>query len=271
MRLPRAAAGAIVLSLLAGGCSRLTFIKPDLGDREYERIAPTYEFRDDEATRERTRLRNHLTLATAALAGGNLDEAEREARAALDVDAQSADAHTLLAIVADRRGDEAAGGLYARAAELAPAQGAALNNYGAWLCAHGRAAESLAWFERALADAAYRQRASALANAGACALSAGDTARVEERLREALSLAPEDATALGAMADYEYRQGRYFQARAFSERRLAAAPATPSVLLLASQIEEKLGDRAAAARYVQRLRTEFPRAGTLQTGESSQP
>jgi type IV pilus assembly protein PilF len=31
-------------------------------------------------------------------------------------------------------------------------------------------------------------------------------------------------------------------------------------LLLASQIEEKLGDRAAAARYVARLKMEFPDA-----------
>jgi len=30
--------------------------------------------------------------------------------------------------------------------------------------------------------------------------------------------------------------------------------------MLASQIEEKLGDRSAAARYVQRLRAEFPDA-----------
>lgn len=272
MPLPRAAAAAaLLLPLLAGGCSRLTFVKPDLGDREYERIAPSYEFRDDEQTRERTRLRNHLALATAGLATGDLAQAEREARAALDVAPDTADAYTLLAIVADRRGEDAAGGLYARAAELAPMQGAALNNYGAWLCAHGRAAESLGWFERALADAAYRQRASALANAGSCTLSTGSTAGVEDHLRQALSLDPENATALAAMADLEYRRGRYLQARAFSERRLAAAPASASVLLLASQIEDKLGDRAAAARYVQRLRTDFPRAGTLQTGDTSQP
>src|SRR3546814_7890955 len=89
-----------------------------------------------------------------------------------------------------------AGGYYARAAELAPEQGTALNNYGAWLCGNGRAAESLAWFDRALADPIYRQRASALANAGSCALKAGQTANVERHLREALSLDPVDATAL---------------------------------------------------------------------------
>src|SRR3546814_6712665 len=88
--------------------------------------------------------------------------------------------------------NERAGGYYARAAELAPEQGTALNNYGAWLCGNGRAAESLAWIDRALADPIYRQRASALANAGSCALKAGQTAHVRsaEHTSELQSLMP---------------------------------------------------------------------------------
>jgi type IV pilus assembly protein PilF len=259
-------------AVLSTACSRLTFIRPDMGGGDYVRTAPTYEFRDDPATKQRNALRSHLVLAGNALRIGRLDEAEGEARAALKIDTGSADAYTLLAVIEAQRGNDGqAGGYYARAAELAPQQGAALNNYGAWLCGNGRAAESLAWFDRALADAGYRERASALANAGSCAMKAGQAGRVERDLREALSLEPENPTALAAMAEYQYRNTRYMDARAFSERRLAAAPATSSVLLLASQIEEKLGDMAAASRYVQRLRTEFPRTGTVQTGESSQP
>ncbi len=74
-----------------------------------------------------------------------------------------------------------------------------------------------------------------------------------------------------AMADSEYRAGHYFEARAFSERRLAAAPASPHVLQLASQIEQKLGDTAAAARYVQRIGAEFPEQGRdSRPGDGSQ-
>ena len=271
VRLHSAVACAVSIVLLASGCSRLTFIKPSMGSGDYERTSPTYEFRDDPGAKQKTQLRSHLVLAANALRIDKLEEAESQVRAALKIDAGSADANTLLAVVEDRRGNAAkAGGYYAKAAELAPQQGAALNNYGAWLCSNGRAAESLAWFDRALADATYRQRASALANAGSCALQAGQAGRVERDLREALSLDPTEATALAAMADYQYRTGHYMDARAFSERRLAAAPATAAALLLASQIEEKLGDRAAAARYVQRLRTEFPQMGTLQPGDSSQ-
>src|SRR3546814_20433103 len=71
-------------------------------------------------------------------------------------------------------------------------------------------------------------------------------------VRSALALDPQIPVALAAMAEQEFRAGRAFQARAFSQRRLAAAPADARSLLLASQIEEKLGDKDAAARYVQR-------------------
>ena len=65
--------------------------------------------------------------------------------------------------------------------------------------------------------------------------------------------------------------GRAFEARAFSERRLAAAPADRRSLLIASQIEEKLGDTRAAGRYVQRMRAEFPDTRDSGTGDNGKP
>jgi len=151
-----------------------------------------------------------------------------------------------------------AGAYYKRAAELAPSDGGALNNYGAWLCTNGSPAEALVWFDRALKDPRYPTPASALANAGGCALKVGQYQRADRDLRSALALDPSNGYALASMAESEYHAGRYFEARAFTERRLAAAPANPAVLQLASSIEERLGDKAAASRYVQRLRAEFP-------------
>lgn len=262
----------VLLSLSAAACSRLTFIRPDASGGKYEKTSPTYDLRDSDATKRRLATAEHLGLAQSRLIAGQLDAAETEATAALKADPGSADAYTLLAVIEDRRGKSAqAGAYYAKVVQLAPGGGVGLNNYGTWLCSNGRATESLEWFDRALADRSYRQPASALANAGSCALRAGQTARVDSDLRQALELDPDNATALQAMSQYQYAVGSYFDARAFSQRRLAAAAATPEILRLASQIEQKLGDRAAAARYVQRLDTEFPQAPTLQTGNASQP
>ncbi len=133
-----------------------------------------------------------------------------------------------------------------------------LNNYGAWLCQQGQAAESLVWFDRAQRAPGNPAVAEAQSNAGSCALDAGQFERAERDLRAALSALPGNPVALEAMAQLSFRQGRYMEARAFAERRIAAAPATRSVLQLASQIEARLGDRAASDRYLQRIRQEFP-------------
>lgn len=268
---------SVLLLLLAStavlpACSRLTFIKPNYSGGEYKSLEEPVTIRDSDAVKQRLAARDRLALAANRLRSGELDAAEREARTALKEDPKSADAYTVLAVVESRRGRSAqAGQHYQRAAELAPNRGAELNNYGAWLCAEGRTDEALGWFDRAVAVPGYSERGAALANAGACAQKAGQAARAERDLRQALRLDPNNAVALAAMAELAYGKGEYFEARAFSERRLAAAPANPPSLLLASQIENKLGDRAAADRYVRRLKQEFPKAGTANAVETRRP
>ncbi len=55
------------------------------------------------------------------------------------------------------------------------------------------------------------------------------------------------------MAALQFARGRYLEARAFAERWLALAPQDRDGLQLASQIESKLGDTAASARYLHQL------------------
>jgi type IV pilus assembly protein PilF len=262
---------AVMLASVTAGCSRLTFIRPSSKSIPFPESQSEYRVSDSAATKRRLASQDRLRLASQRLGSGDLASAEREAKALLKEDAGSADAHTLLAVIRDRQGNTAqAGDHYKRAAELAPAQGGALNNYGAWLCANGFPAEALVWFDRALAAPRYATPAAALANAGGCALKVGQYERAGRDLRQALSLDPGNPYALASMADNEYRQGRYFEARAFTERRLAAAPANPAVLQLAADIETKLGDKAAASQYVQRLRAEFPPV-TADPGETTRP
>ncbi|RPE81705.1 type IV pilus assembly protein PilF [Vulcaniibacterium tengchongense] len=260
MRGLRGLAVALALVAAAGACNRLTFVRPDFSRGDFQPTARQVEVSDrkrDPAERARERLQ----LAQERYLVGDHAAAEREARQVLKALPRSAEAYALLAAVADRRGEDAkAGELHRRSVELAPTSGPMLNNYGVWLCGHGREAESLAWFDRALADPGYSTPAVALANAGRCAWRAGQGERAERDLRRALALDPQNPVALGALAELEFARGNALSARAFSERRLAAAPADREALLLASQIEQKLGDTAAAARYVQRLRAEFPDA-----------
>lgn len=242
-----------VLAIAVGGCK--SHPKAKLGPSQ----APVYSVGDPESVRREVRWRDLLTLATRDMQLGNLDAAERKVREALKLAPEAPDALVLQAGIDDRRGrTRQAGENFRKAAELAPQRGDVLNNYGAWLCQQGQPAESLAWFDRALQAPGYATPGEAQANAGSCALDAGQLERAERDLRAALVAAPANPVALESMAQLSFRQGRFMEARAFAERRIAAAPATRSVLQLASQIEARLGDRAASDRYLQRIRQEFP-------------
>ncbi|KMU63640.1 Type IV pilus biogenesis protein PilF [Stenotrophomonas maltophilia] len=242
-----------MLAVAVGGCK--SHPKAKLGPSQ----APVYSVGDPESVRREVRWRDLLTLATRDMQVGNLDAAERKVREALKLAPEAPDALVLQAGIDDRRGrTRQAGENFRKAAELAPQRGDVLNNYGAWLCQQGQSAESLAWFDRALQAPGYATPGEAQANAGSCALDAGQLERAERDLRAALVAAPANPVALESMAQLSFRQGRFMEARAFAERRIAAAPATRSVLQLASQIEARLGDRAASDRYLQRIRQEFP-------------
>lgn len=259
--------GLMVVTALAG-CSRLSFIKPDYTRNDFRRTAPELDITTDRRDKDSVAARLAVQQGQLALSRGDLDAARRAAELALDTNPDSAAAHTLRGVVAAREGEvDLAGDHYRRAVELAPHIGGMHNNYATWLCANGRADESLAWFERAIADRNYRTPAVALGNAGACAGQAGQDERAGRYLQAALEFDPENPVALAAMAEHEFRAGRAFHARAFSQRRLAVAPPNAAVLLLASQIEQKLGDKEAAAGYVQRLRAEFPDTSGSGTGD----
>jgi len=271
MQLRKVVGALVLVALVAGvGCSRLTFVKPKF-KRDFHQTGPEYTVRDDPRDVQRIAAIDQVALAEQGLRTGQLADAESHAHAAIKADPASADAYTLLAMIQEQQGNVAgAGPLYAKAVTLAPSRGVVLNNYGAWLCGNGQAAASLALFDRALADASYPTPASALANAGSCALQAGQGERASSNLAKALELDPGNPVALEAMAESQFQAGHYLEARAFSERSLAVAPASVKMLQLASQIEQKLGDTVAAARYVQRISTEFPQQRTVPPGDAKQ-
>lgn len=252
---------AVLGGLFLAGCSqleRLTLIRPSAQHRGYTQIAPRYDVSGKHGQDPGDVA---MLVASAALLyqRGELGEAEMLARKAQKLEPDSGDASTLLGLVADARGDAAAAGKHFQAAaKSAPGSGVYANNYGRWLCANARAADSLEWFDRALTDQAYPTPVRALANAGECAHKAGQPARAEASWRAALAIDAADLQALAGMAALEFGQGKHFEARAFVERWLAVAPDDPAALQLATQVEEKAGDNVAASRYRSRLQAISP-------------
>lgn len=220
------------------------------------------------------RARPFIELGQKYMELGKLELAKENLLKALNYDPKSVDAHTLLGTLYDHVGDNAqALQHYREAAALAPKAGVPNNNYGMYLCKLGQYAESRKYFEVAFADGFYSAKASAYTNAGTCELLAkGSLDRAEADFRNALALEPNNAQALFQLANVFYQKNDFFKARAFVQRYDALGQANPDALLLARNIEIKLGHADAARDYAQRLRDQFPdseQARTLQSPPSS--
>lgn len=190
---------------------------------------------------------------------GNDELAMEKLQHALKLDPHSAAAHHYIALLDVKLGkNKEAEEHYHRALDETPNDPNLLNNYGLFLCRQHRLDEALEKFLAAAKQPFYRTPELAYSNAGVCAMEVPDLKKAEDYFRAALRQNPKMPDALYGMADLSYKQQRYLRARAFVQRYLDAAPAGPQVLLLATQVERKLGDQASAARYADQLRNKFP-------------
>lgn len=181
-------------------------------------------------------------------------------RRALDYDRSNTTANWGMAVVSDRLGEpEDARRYYEKTLNLKPSA-AVYNSYGAFLCKEGDVDRAVRYFERAANDARYAGRSDAMANAGLCLNRAGQAQNAEQYYRQALALDSSQMTALTGMARLKFEQGDFLRARAFNERADSVAQLDAEQLLLGARIELALGDREAAAAYVERHNAREPSA-----------
>jgi type IV pilus assembly protein PilF len=201
-----------------------------------------------------------VKLGQGYLTEGELETARDKLKRALELDPNSVDAHTLMAVLSERiNRPKAAEQFYRKAAELKPEDGSVNNNYGAFLCGSGRFEEAEPYFQKAFDDPFYRTPAVAYTNAGMCALKANRVDRAESYLRQAIELQPRNAVALFELSRLHLAKNDLMRARAFLQRYEAAREvADPEALNLGAVIEERAGNPVAASEYRQRLSTEFP-------------
>lgn len=211
--------------------------------------------------------RVNLGLAQGYLEAGDIAKARQRAGLAEQTDSGSAEVRAMLAMIHAGAGEtEKAQREFDRALKIAPNDGVILNAHASWSCEHGQAELADREFVKALADPKYRTPAQALANAGKCALSVNRLPQAADYLRRALVFWPEDRNLLYLLADTEFRQGKFFEAQAFIQRRDALG-ADANTLDLAARVEEGAGNAMGAARYRERLRQEFPKH--VPTGEGA--
>jgi type IV pilus assembly protein PilF len=201
----------------------------------------------------------NLNLGAAYLREGKPQLALEKLERALDQNPRLADAHSAIAIAYDQLGQpDDAEKHYRRATQLAPANPGAANSYAVFLCRQNRWRDARPFFEKAAENPRYTTPAVALTNAGTCAMSAGQPERAEEYFRAALDKDKTFGDALAGLLNLSYQRGDYLEARAFLQRYLDVRAANASMLWMCFNIEQKLGDAAAATRCGDRLRQDFP-------------
>jgi type IV pilus assembly protein PilF len=214
-----------------------------------------------QSTKQEDAARVRVELGQRYMEQGKYELAQENLQKALEYDSNYVDAHTVIAVLYEHLGQpKPAGEHYARAAELAPKNGAANNNYGQYLCSSGRYAEAQKYFARAMEDPFYKTPDVLYTNAGTCLLDHdGSQLEVAETdFRKALEVNPHNVMALYSLAKTLYARNDFFHARAFIQRFESLGQPNPDALLLARNIEVKLGHAEGAREYSQRLREQFP-------------
>jgi type IV pilus assembly protein PilF len=201
----------------------------------------------------------YVRLAIEYLRQGQTDTALRKAEKALSEDPGNADAHIVIAGIYQRLGQgQLAEKHLHKAISLKPNDPYILNAYASFLCDQRKFAEAEAQYKKALANPSYPSPWIAMTNMGTCAKRSGNNSKAETYYAEALKAQPAFAPALAAMADLDYRRGRYKSAKAYLDSYFKETQPTPQVLLLAVRVERKLGSRKRAKTYAQLLRTTYP-------------
>jgi type IV pilus assembly protein PilF len=218
----------------------------------------TSPIRTQEATpQQRAAIRTEL--AAGYYERGQMDVALEELGAAKSLDPSYPKLYNIYGLVYAMLGDRAkAEESFRQAIALAPDDSDIRENWGAYLCATGRAREAMPEFEQVLRDPLYKSPEIALINAGKCSIALGQTKNADEFFRRALTASPGNATAAYNLALLAYRESRVGEARAWMRPVMQQAVPPPEALYLGVCIERKQGDREAERSYESQLRNRWP-------------
>jgi type IV pilus assembly protein PilF len=234
-----AVAGAL-LTLLVGACTPASPQRPE--------TTPT----DSAAL-------YNVQLGVAYLQQGNLAIAQDKLERALKENPRDPNVHNALALLYERLDQpEKVDGEYREALRLAPRNPDISNNYGVYLCQHGRVDEGVRRLEAVARNPLYRTPETAYTNAGVCLRTAKRIPEAERDLLRALALKPANTEAALQLGEMYLDVGRLADARKRVDAHLDAYPATPEMLWLGVRVMRALGDRLAAEHYGRQLRRDFP-------------
>ena len=189
---------------------------------------------------------------------------------ALELNPKMAVAYTTLGMTYEALGNpRLATESYENAVRAAPRDFEVNNAYAVFLCRQRDYSGAKKYFEKAANHPENDNAERTLTNAGLCLAQQPDLVEAERLFREALERRSTHGEALLQLCLLKYQQEEFMSARAFLQRFMATGKSTAGVLLLASEIEGKLGNDRGRTDYVNQLLREFPESPEARKALSS--
>lgn len=208
----------------------------------------------------------HTELAAAYFQRSQYAVALQEIDVALQADPQYAPAFNVRGLVRMAlREDVRAEADFRYSLQLDQGNSETHNNYGWFMCQRGREREAIKHFNEALKNPLYETPEKPNVNAGLCAKRLGEIKEAEEYFQRALMLKSNQPEALLALAELNFDNQDYLNARQYFLRYLQqSTELTAANLYLAVNIEKKLGDHDAEQSFALQLRKRFPTSAEVQ-------
>lgn len=190
---------------------------------------------------------------------GKYDLARDRLMLALELNPKMAVARTTLAMTYEAMGNmRLATESYKQAVRMAPRDFEVHNAYAVFLCKQRDFDGAREYFEKAASHPENDNAERTLTNAGLCMAQRPDVAAAEQLFRDALDRRSTYGEALLQLCLLKYQQEDFMGARAFLQRFMSSSKSTAGVLLLASEIEARLGNDRGKEEFVNQLLREFP-------------
>ena len=147
---------------------------------------------------------------------------------------------------------------YQKALKINNKNPALLNQYGVFLCRHGKLEESLKMFDLSVKVITNKDVSGTYENAATCNLMAGNSDLAEVLYRKALNHNPEQRDSLLGMASMAYNKGRYERSRSYINRFEKVSTHNSRSLWIAIKTASRLNDMDSVASYAIKLEQRFP-------------
>lgn len=201
----------------------------------------------------------YVQLGIGYLQEGQTERAKVPLSKALELDPNSADAHSVLALVFQIEMEaKLADEHFRKALSQRPNDSRLLNNYGSFLFEQGRFEEATARYQQAARDTMYPERSRVFENLGITALRLNQREQAKTYFERALRLNSSQPRALLEMAVLHYEDRLYVPARDYYESFSQLADQNARSLLLGARLATIFEDRDKAASLGLQLRRLYP-------------